>query len=99
MRRIVVAMLGLAVLLSAAPLYSESNADVEKALQTKEQAGWQAWKDDDQKVFAEMIPDDAINIAGGAHGQGQAKYHEECLRSGMPGRQLHTVELFVYVAG
>ncbi len=71
MRRIVVAMLGLAVLLSAAPLYSESNADVEKALQTKEQAGWQAWKDHDQKVFAEMIPDDAINIAGGTMDKGK----------------------------
>src|ERR1039457_6933177 len=46
-------------------VWAESNADVEKALQSKEQAGWQAWKDHDQKAFEEMIPEDAINIAGG----------------------------------
>lgn len=65
MRRCVIAVLGFALLVSALPMFAESNADVEKALQTKEQAGWQAWKDHDQKTFDEIIPEDAINIVGG----------------------------------
>ena len=44
MRRIALTALGFAVLLSGVQLYSQTNAAVEKALQNKEQAGWQGWK-------------------------------------------------------
>jgi hypothetical protein len=64
MRRSVIGVLVCALLVSAMPLFAESNADVEKALQSKEQSGWQAWKDHDQKAFEGMLPDDAINITG-----------------------------------
>ena len=64
MRRCVIAVLGLALLVSAVPLFAESNADVEKALQAKEQSGWQAWKDHDKKPFEEMLPNDVVNITG-----------------------------------
>ena len=71
MRSNVIAVLVLALLVSAAPLLAESNADVEKALQSKEQMGWQAWKDHDQKVFDQILPDDAINIVGGTMDKGK----------------------------
>ena len=71
MRCSVIAVLGFALLVSALPLFAESNADLEKALQSKEQAGWQAWKDHDKKTFEEMIPEDAINIAGGTMDKGK----------------------------
>jgi hypothetical protein len=71
MRRSIIAVLGFALLVSAVPLFAESNADVEKALQAKEQAGWQAWKDHDQKVFDAMLPEDAINIVGGSMDKGK----------------------------
>ena len=64
MRRCVIAVLGLALLVSTVPLFAESNADVEKALQAKEQSGWQAWKDHDKKPFEEMLPNDVVNITG-----------------------------------
>lgn len=62
----VVSMLSFAVLLSAVSLQAQSKDAVEKALQTKEQAGWQAWKDKDPKFFDGILPDNAINIAGGS---------------------------------
>ena len=71
MRRIVTAVLGLAVLLSGVALFAESASDTEKMLQSKEQAGWQAWKDHDQKAFEAMLPDNAINIAGGSVDKGK----------------------------
>ena len=82
MRRIAVALLGLAVLLSTAPLYAESNTDVEKALQAKEQSGWQAWKDHDKKAFEEMIPEDAINIAGGTMDKGKQQIMKDAFDPG-----------------
>jgi hypothetical protein len=39
MHRTVIAVFGFALLLSAVPLFAESNADMEKALQAKEQSG------------------------------------------------------------
>lgn len=71
MRRTVMAMLGFALLLSAVQLYSQSKEGVEKALQSKEQSGWQAWKDRDLKAFEPMLTDDAINIAGGMVDKGK----------------------------
>ncbi len=71
MRRIVLTALGFALLLSVAPLYSQSNAAVEKTLQTKEQAGWQAWKNHDAKPVEGMIPSDVINIADGVVSKGK----------------------------
>ena len=50
-RSSVVSMLSFALLLSAVSLQAQSKDAVEKALQTKEQAGWQAWKDKDSKFF------------------------------------------------
>ena len=61
----VVSMLSFALLLSAVSLQAQSKDAVEKALQSKEQAGWQAWKDKDWKPFNEMLPENAVNIAGG----------------------------------
>ncbi len=65
MRVTLVSTIVLAVLLSAVPMFAESNQAVENSLKTKEQAGWQAWKDQDPKAFQDMIPDDAVNIAAG----------------------------------
>jgi|SRR5579863_5897735 len=71
-RSSVVSMLSFALLLSAVSLQAQSNAEVEKALQTKEQAGWQAWKDKDWKPFNEWLPENSINIVGGAMDSGKA---------------------------
>jgi hypothetical protein len=72
MRRIALAALGFALLLSAVPLYSQTNnSAVEKVLQSKEQAGWQAWKDHDPKPIEGMISDNVINIADGLVSQGK----------------------------
>ena len=65
MRRFFLMILALALVLSGVMLYAQSNAGVEKALQTKEEAGWQAWKDHNAKLIEDMIPDHAINIADG----------------------------------
>jgi hypothetical protein len=82
MRRCVIAVLGLGLLISAVPLFAESNAAVERALQSKEQAGWQAWKDHDQKAFEEMIPQDAINIAGGNMDKGKQQIMKSAFEPG-----------------
>jgi hypothetical protein len=71
-RGFVVSMLSFAVLLSAVSLQAQSKDAVEKALQSKEQAGWQAWKDKDSKAFMEMLPENAINIAGGMMDNGRS---------------------------
>lgn len=71
MRKIAIAALGFALLVSGAQLFAESASDTEKMLQTKEQSGWQAWKDHDMKPFEEMIPENSINIAGGAVDKGK----------------------------
>lgn len=65
MRRITMIALGFALLLSGTHLYAQTNSGVEKALQAKEQAGWQAWKDHNAKPFEEMLTENAINIANG----------------------------------
>lgn len=65
MRRIALTALGFALLFSGVQLYSQTNAAVEKALQSKEQAGWQGWKDHNVKPIEGMIPDNVINIADG----------------------------------
>ena len=71
MRRIALTALGFALLLSGFQLYSQTNADVEKALQSKEQTGWQAWKDHDSKPIEGMTPDKVINIADGMVAKGK----------------------------
>jgi hypothetical protein len=68
----VVSMLSFALLLSAISLQAQSKDAVEKALQTKEQAGWQAWKDKDSKFFDGILPDSSINIAGGTMDSGKS---------------------------
>ena len=82
MRRTGMAVLGFALLLSAVQLYSESKDSVEKALQTKEQAGWQAWKDRDMKAFEPMLPDNAINIAGGMVDKGKQQILKDMMDQG-----------------
>jgi hypothetical protein len=44
MRVTLVLTIVLAVLMSAVPMFAESNQAVENSFKTKEQAGWQAWK-------------------------------------------------------
>ena len=82
MRRSVVAVLGFALLASSMPLFAESSADVEKALQAKEQSGWQAWKDHDKKAFEEILPDESINIAGGTMDKGKQQIIKGALDPG-----------------
>jgi hypothetical protein len=65
MRRIALPALGFALLLSAAALFSQTNATTEKTLEKNEKAGWQAWKDHDAKAAEVWFTDDSINIADG----------------------------------
>lgn len=66
MRRFTLAAIGFALLLSGVQLYSQTNPALEKDLQSKEQTGWQAWKDHDAKSVEGMTPEDAVGIADGA---------------------------------
>jgi hypothetical protein len=68
----VVSMLSFALLLSAISLQAQSKDAVEKALQGKEQAGWQAWKDKNPKAFDDILPENSINIAGGSMDNGKS---------------------------
>jgi len=65
MRQIALTALGFALLFSGVQLFSQTNATLEKALQSKEEAGWKAWKDHNPKLVEEYISDDSINIADG----------------------------------
>ena len=76
MRRIALMALGFALLLSGVQLNAQAQTKTEKALQAKEQSGWQAWKDQDAKPFEQMIPDKAINIVAGTMMQGKQKVVE-----------------------
>ncbi|MFZ0663678.1 MAG: nuclear transport factor 2 family protein [Acidobacteriaceae bacterium] len=71
MRRISMMALGFALLLSGVQLYAQMNAGVEKALQAKEQAGWQSWKDHNPKPTEEMTPEHSISIADGTVAKGK----------------------------
>ena len=71
MRRIAMTAFGFALLLSGVQLYSQSNAALEKSLQSDEQAGWQAWKDHNVKPVEGMISNDSINIADGMMTKGK----------------------------
>lgn len=82
MRRTGMAVLGFALLLSAVQLFAESKDSVEKALQSKEQSGWQAWKDHDQKAFEPILTDDAINIAGGMVDKGKKQILKDMMDQG-----------------
>ncbi|HEY6767239.1 MAG TPA: nuclear transport factor 2 family protein [Candidatus Sulfotelmatobacter sp.] len=65
MRRIALTVLGFALMLSGVPLFSQMNATVEKALESKEKAGWQAWKDHDAKPLDGLFTDNSISVADG----------------------------------
>jgi hypothetical protein len=65
MRKFTLAAIGFALLLSGVQLYSQTNPALEKDLQSKEQTGWQAWKDHDAKSVEGMTPENAVNIADG----------------------------------
>lgn len=71
MRATLVCGIALALLMSAIPLCAENNQAVENSLKTKEQAGWQAFKDKDPKAFQDMVPDDVVNIADGTIDRGK----------------------------
>src|SRR5260370_3894353 len=77
MRRIALTGLGFGLLLSGVPLFSQMNATVEKALESKEQAGWQAWKDHNAKPVEAWTPDDSLSVADG----GVFKGKEQVLKS------------------
>jgi len=65
MRRIALTALGFSLLLSAVPLFSQTNAIIEKTLESKENVGWQAWKDHDAKQAVAWLTNDPISIADG----------------------------------
>ena len=77
MRRIALTALGFALLFSAVPLFSQTNATVEKGLESKEKLGWQAWKDHDAKPLEPMTPDNVLVVADG----GIFKGKEQVLKS------------------
>jgi len=82
MRRIAVMVLGFVLLLSAVQLCSQMNATAEKALESKEQAGWQAWKDHDAKPVEAMFTDDSISIADGTVAKGKQQVLKSITDSG-----------------
>ena len=65
MRRLVLTAMAFALLLSGVELYSQTNSAVEKSLEAKEQAGWQAWKDHNAKLVEGTVPEQSIDIADG----------------------------------
>jgi hypothetical protein len=77
MRRIAFTALGFALLLSGVPLFSQMNATVEKALESKEKAGWQAWKDHNAKPVEAWTSDNSFSVADG----GVFKGKEQVLKS------------------
>jgi len=66
-----VSVIALAVLMSGIQLMAEDNKAVENSLQTKEKAGWQAWKDHDTKTAEAMMTDDAVDISDGMVDRGK----------------------------
>ena len=82
MRRILLMALGFALLFSGVQLYSQTNAGLEKALEAKEQAGWQGWKDHTSKPVEAMTPEDAINIADGTVARGRQQILNELSSGG-----------------
>lgn len=82
MRRIPFAALGFALLFSALPAYSQANAALEKALETKEHAGWQGWKDHTSKPIEAMTPEQVINIADGTVTKGREQVLHQLASSG-----------------
>ena len=82
MRRIPLTAIGFALLLSGVQLYSQTNANVEKALEAKEQAGWQGWKDHTSKPVEAMTPEEVINIADGTVARGKQQVLHEIASSG-----------------
>src|ERR1700687_5240257 len=65
MRRIALTALGFALLLSAVPLFSQTNTTIEKTLESNEKVGWQAWKDHDAKQAVVWLTNDSVSIADG----------------------------------
>ena len=65
MRRNVLKAIVFALLVSGVEIYAQTNSGVEKSLEAKEQAGWQAWKDHNAKPVEDMVPKEVINIADG----------------------------------
>jgi hypothetical protein len=77
MRKSITWLLGIGLLFSSLPLFSESNDAVEKTLQTTEQSLWQAWKDHNMKTFDSYLPENAINIVGGGMSSNKAEIMKE----------------------
>ncbi len=82
MRRIPSTVLGLALLFSGVQMYAQTNATTEKALETKEQAGWQGWKDHTSKPIEAMTPEQVINIADGTVVKGRDQVLHQMASSG-----------------
>jgi hypothetical protein len=77
MRTSITWLLGIGLLFSSVPLFSESNDAVEKTLQSTEQSLWQAWKDHNMKAFDPYLPDNAVNIVGGGMTSNKAEIMKE----------------------
>lgn len=82
MRRLIFAALVLALLATGVDLYAQTNAALEKSLESKEQAGWQAWKDHNAKLIEGMIPENALNIADGTVTKGKEQVVKAVADSG-----------------
>jgi len=82
MRQIVLTAFSFALLLSAIPLFSQTNASIEKTLESNEEAGWQAWKDHDAKQAVAWFTNDSVSIADG----GVFKGKEQLVKSITDGR-------------
>ena len=65
MHRIALTALGFALLLSGVPSFSQMNTATEKALESNEKAGWQAWKDHNAKPVEGFFTDNSISVADG----------------------------------
>src|SRR6202040_1925644 len=65
MHRIALTALGFALLLSGVPSFSQMNTTTEKALESNEKAGWQAWKDHNAKPVEGFFTDNSISVADG----------------------------------
>ena len=73
MRQIVLTAFSFALLLSAIPLFSQTNASIEKTLESNEEAGWQAWKDHDAKQAVAWFTNDSVSIADGGVFKGKGR--------------------------
>ena len=98
MRRFTLTAIGFALLISSVQLYCQTNAAVEKDLQSKEQAGWQAWKDHDPKSVEGMTPENAVNIADGTVAKGKQQILKSMVDPGCTVNSFSRCPIFLSLA-